>query len=133
MSASADMALPGAEIRSAEAEHRRLRQRETWRRRILPCLGILIGIGAWEAIVVFLKVPPFIAPTPLVVVSTFVSKFDLLMSNLWLTVVEALCGFLIGNLFAVTLATLFVHRRAVSETFFPVSYTHLTLPTILRV
>ena len=37
---------------------------------LLPCLGILIGIAAWAALVDLLKVPPFIAPSPLVVLET---------------------------------------------------------------
>ena len=40
---------------------------KSWRRRILPCVGILIGIGVWAALVYVFKVPPFIAPSPLTV------------------------------------------------------------------
>src|SRR5580704_18437895 len=120
MSASA-RALEAMEPRidPAEAEYRRAKQRETWRRRILPCLGILIGIGVWAALVYLFKVPPFSAPSPLVVLKTLIAKSDVLMSNLWPTMVEAVGGFIIGNLFAVALATAFVHRKTISETFFP--------------
>ncbi|MFI4994621.1 MAG: ABC transporter permease [Hyphomicrobiales bacterium] len=133
MTVSSDIAqVLGTEIASAEAEYRRLKQRETWRRRILPCLGIAIGIGFWEAIVVFFKVPPFIAPTPLVVVETFILKFDVLMSNLWPTVVEAIGGFIIGNVVAVALATLFVHRKTVSETFFLLVVLINSIPVVAK-
>jgi NitT/TauT family transport system permease protein len=133
VSASAGVAqVLSSEIETAEAEFRRMKQRETWRRRILPCLGIAIGIGFWEAIVVFFKVPPFIAPTPLVVVETFILKFDVLMSNLWPTVVEAIGGFIIGNIFAVALATLFVHRKTVSETFFLLVVLINSIPVVAK-
>jgi NitT/TauT family transport system permease protein len=133
MSATADMAgRLASDIHTAEAEYRRMKQREAWRRRILPCLGILAGILAWEAIVVLLKVPPFIAPTPLVVVETFIAKFGILMSNLWPTVVEAIGGFLIGNLFAILLATLFVHRKVLSETFFPLVVLINSIPVVAK-
>jgi NitT/TauT family transport system permease protein len=121
-----------ADIRAEEALHREMRRREAWRRRILPCLGIAIGIAAWEAIVVFGRVPPFIAPTPLVVVETFIAKFGILMENLGYTVIEAIGGFLIGNLFAVLLATLFVHRKLLSETFFPLVVLINSIPVVAK-
>jgi NitT/TauT family transport system permease protein len=133
MSASADFAHAlTPEVDAAQAEFRRVKQREAWRRRILPCLGILIGIGAWEAIVVLLKVPPFIAPAPLVVVETFIAKFDVLMNNLWPTVVEAIGGFIAGNIFAILLATAFVHRKTISETFFPLVVLINSIPVVAK-
>jgi NitT/TauT family transport system permease protein len=133
MSASA-RALEAMEPRidPAEAEYRRAKQRETWRRRILPCLGILIGIGVWAALVYLFKVPPFIAPSPLVVLKTLIAKSDVLMSNLWPTMVEAVGGFIIGNLFAVALATAFVHRKTISETFFPLVVLINSIPVVAK-
>lgn len=133
MSASAS-ALEAMEPRidPAEAEYRRAKQRETWRRRILPCLGILIGIGVWAALVYLFKVPPFIAPSPLVVLETLIAKSDVLMSNLWPTMVEAVGGFIIGNLFAVALATAFVHRKTISETFFPLVVLINSIPVVAK-
>jgi NitT/TauT family transport system permease protein len=133
MSASAS-ALEAMEPRidPAEAEYRRAKQRETWRRRILPCLGILIGIGVWAMLVYLFKVPPFIAPSPLVVLETLIAKSDVLMSNLWPTMVEAVGGFIIGNLFAVALATAFVHRKTISETFFPLVVLINSIPVVAK-
>jgi NitT/TauT family transport system permease protein len=131
MSASADFAVePG--IASAEADYRRLKRREALRRRILPCVGILTGIGVWAALVFVFKVPPFIAPSPLVVLQTLVSKFDVLMSNLWPTMVEAVGGFVIGNLFAIALATAFVHRKTIAETFFPLVVLINSIPVVAK-
>ena len=133
MSASAS-ALEAMEPRidPAEAEYRRAKQRETWRRRILPCLGILIGVGVWAALVYLFKVPPFIAPSPVVVLETLIAKSDVLMSNLWPTMVEAVGGFIIGNLFAVALATAFVHRKTISETFFPLVVLINSIPVVAK-
>jgi NitT/TauT family transport system permease protein len=128
---AADMAL-AAGADAAEAEFRRARERDAWRRRLLPALGIVVGIAAWELIVVGLKVPPFIAPAPLVVVETFIAKFGVLMSNLWPTVVEAVAGFLIGNLFAILLATVFVHHKTLSITFFPLIVLINSIPVVAK-
>ncbi|MBV8446945.1 MAG: ABC transporter permease [Hyphomicrobiales bacterium] len=132
MSASTDIAGLKATVEPAEAEYRRAKQREALRRKLLPCLGILIGIAVWAGLVEFLKVPPFIAPSPLVVLETLIAKSDVLLSNLWPTVVEAVGGFILGNLFAIALATLFVHRKTVSETFFPLVVLINSIPVVAK-
>ena len=121
-----------AGLGAAEAAYRRAKRREAWRRRLLPCLGIALGIGVWAALVYLLKVPPFIAPSPEVVVATFVAKFDMLMDNLWPTAIEAIGGFLLGNLFAIGLATVFVHRKTLSETFFPIVVLINSIPVVAK-
>ncbi|MBV9590646.1 MAG: ABC transporter permease [Hyphomicrobiales bacterium] len=132
MSASTDIAGLNTRVEPAEAEYRRAKQREALRRKLLPCLGILIGIAVWAGLVEFLKVPPFIAPSPLVVLETLIAKSDVLLSNLWPTVVEAVGGFILGNLFAIALATLFVHRKTVSETFFPLVVLINSIPVVAK-
>ncbi len=132
MSASADLVGLEARLDPAEAEYRRAKRREAVRRKVLPCLGILIGLGVWAALVDLLKVPPFIAPAPLVVLQTLIAKSDVLLSNLWPTTVEAVGGFVIGNVFAVALATLFVHRKALSETFFPLVVLINSIPVVAK-
>jgi NitT/TauT family transport system permease protein len=133
MSASAGVSqVVAAEIQSAEAEYRRRKRLESWRRRILPCVGILIGIGIWAVLVYGFKVPPFIAPSPLTVAETLISKSDVLLNNLWPTVVEAIGGFLIGNVFAIALATAFVQRKAISETFFALVVLINSIPVVAK-
>ncbi len=132
MSASADLVGLEARLDPAEAEYRRAKRREAVRRKVLPCLGILIGVAVWAALVDLLKVPPFIAPAPLVVLQTLIAKSDVLLSNLWPTTVEAVGGFVIGNVFAVALATLFVHRKALSETFFPLVVLINSIPVVAK-
>ncbi len=132
MSASADLVGLEARPDPAEAEYRRAKRREAVRRKVLPCLGILIGVAVWAALVDLLKVPPFIAPAPLVVLQTLIAKSDVLLSNLWPTTVEAVGGFVIGNVFAVALATLFVHRKALSETFFPLVVLINSIPVVAK-
>jgi NitT/TauT family transport system permease protein len=133
MSVSAGVSqVLAAEVQSAEAEYRRRKRRESWQRRILPCIGILIGIGVWAALVHVFNVPPFIAPSPMTVAATLVAKSDVLMNNLWPTVVEAVGGFLIGNLFAIALATAFVHSKAISQTFFALVVLINSIPVVAK-
>src|SRR6476660_10152913 len=94
------------------------------------------GIGAalliWAALVYLLKVPPFIAPSPLLVVTTLYAKIDVLMLNLLPTAIEAISGFLLGNLTAILIATVFVHKKTMEEAFFPVVVVVNTIPVVAK-
>ena len=52
------------------------------------------------------------------VVETLVAKRDVLWSNVIPTAIEAVGGFLIGNLVAILVATVFVHNKALQESSF---------------
>jgi NitT/TauT family transport system permease protein len=120
------------DIAAAEAAYHRARQREVWRRRLLPALGIGVALLIWAALVYGLKVPPFIAPSPLLVVQTLYAKFGVLMINLVPTAIEAVSGFLLGNLAAIVIATVFVHKKTMEEAFFPVVVVINTIPVVAK-
>jgi NitT/TauT family transport system permease protein len=52
------------------------------------------------------------------------------MDNLRPTLIEALAGFVIGNLAAVLLAVLFVHNRILQATYFPIVLFFNTIPIL---
>src|SRR5690349_16895070 len=120
------------DIAAAEAAFHRARQREVWRRRLLPAVGIGAALLIWAALVYGLKVPPFIAPSPLLVVQTLYAKFGMLMINLVPTAIEAVSGFLLGNLAAIVIATVFVHKKTMEEAFFPVVVVINTIPVVAK-
>ncbi|MCW3476082.1 ABC transporter permease [Limobrevibacterium gyesilva] len=107
-------------------------QRLRWRRRIMPLFGGAALLFVWWALVAVFQVRPFIAPSPEVVAITFYQKFGMLMQNLWPTAIEAVCGFLLGNFAAITLATVFVHRKAVDEAFFPIAVLINSIPVVAK-
>jgi NitT/TauT family transport system permease protein len=117
---------------AAEAAYRALQRRIQWRRRLLPLAGILCALALWAGLVAFLKVPPFIAPSPQAVAATLYAKYDLLLRNLWPTAVEAILGFLIGNAAAIVVATVFVHKKTMEEAFFPVVVLVNTIPVVAK-
>jgi NitT/TauT family transport system permease protein len=111
---------------------RQARRRAAWKRRLLPVLGGAVLIFVWWALVEFLHVKPFIAPAPQVVVVTFIDRFDMLMSNLLPTAIEAVSGFLLGNLAAIATATVFVHRKSVEQAFFPIAVLINSIPVVAK-
>jgi NitT/TauT family transport system permease protein len=108
------------------------RKREQWRRRVLPALGLAGLIFAWWALVAAFDVKPFIAPSPQLVLQTMIAKWGILWQNLVPTAIEAFGGFLLGNLAAILLATLFVHSKPIQEAFFPIAVMINTIPVVAK-
>jgi len=120
------------DVSVAEAAYHRARQREIWRRRLLPAVGIGTALLLWAAAVYIFNVPPFIAPSPLLVVTTLYAKFPILIANLLPTAIEAVSGFLLGNLTAILIATVFVHKKTMEEAFFPIVVIVNTIPVVAK-
>lgn len=112
--------------------HRALRRRQLWRTRIMPALGVFILLFVWWAIVTGLNVKPFIAPSPFLVLETLYAKRAVLLDNLIPTALEAAGGFLLGNLVAILLATVFVHNKTLHEIFFPVALMLNAIPVVAK-
>lgn len=128
-----DLAASRESGRLAEEAAFRARQSNArMRRRLLPIAGVAGLIGLWALLVYVLKVPPFVAPSPQLVAVTLVTKFDVLMTNLLPTAIEAIAGFLLGNLAAIVIATAFVHKKSLEQAFFPVVVLINTIPVVAK-
>jgi NitT/TauT family transport system permease protein len=119
-------------LRAAEEAHHRKMRRLAWRRRLLPVAGIGGFIGLWAFIVWFWEVPRFVAPSPQLVLATLFERWDVLLANLVPTAIEAFAGFTLGNLAAIAVATVFVHRKTAEEAFFPVVVLINTIPVVAK-
>ncbi len=138
---SIDTAVPGATgalgapAASADPEYATwaaARQKRIWRRRILPALGIVGLIALWWLVIVAFGVKPFIAPTPWAVLETLYAKRDVLLDNLLPTAFEAAGGFVLGNLAAIVVATIFVHNKTLQDIFFPVVLMFNAVPLVAK-
>lgn len=119
-------------LRAEEEAFLASQRRDRLRRRILPAIGVASFILLWAALVYVFKVPPYVAPSPQAVIATLVSRFDVLMANLLPTAIEAISGFLLGNLAAIVIATVFVHRKSLEQAFFPVVVLINTIPVVAK-
>lgn len=95
-----------------------------------PALIILALFGLWEMITRWLNVPEYIMPGPLRIVSAIVNNGPLLAEHAWVTTVEALSGFLIGNVIAILLAVAFVHIRIIERTVYPLAVALRAVPFV---
>jgi NitT/TauT family transport system permease protein len=102
------------------------------RRRILPVVAVVSLLILWWAAVEIFDVQPFIAPSPVKVAAVLFERFGMLMSNLLPTAIEAVCGFLLGNFAAISLATVFVYSKTTEEAFFPVAVMINTIPVVAK-
>lgn len=112
--------------------HQAQRKRLLWRRRIMPAIGVFILLFTWWALVAGLDVKPFIAPSPFLVLQTLAAKRAVLLDNLIPTAMEAAGGFLIGNVVAIAIATVFVHNKTMYEVFFPVALMLNAIPIVAK-
>jgi len=121
-----------AGIKAAEAAFRARQKSARLRRRVLPVIGIAALLGVWAALVYVLKVPTFVAPSPQLVAITLVAKLDILLTNLVPTAIEAVSGFVLGNLTAIVIAAAFVHKKSLEQAFFPVVVLINSIPVVAK-
>ncbi|MFD1983078.1 ABC transporter permease [Mesorhizobium newzealandense] len=96
----------------------------------LPVLGAASILLTWQFLLPALGVPAYIVPTPTAISGVFQKNVALLVDNLRPTLIEALAGFVIGNLAAVLLAVLFVHSRILQAAYFPIVLFFNTIPIL---
>ena len=97
---------------------------------LLPVFGIASILLAWQFLLPLAGVPAYIVPTPTAIATVFQRQWPLLISNLTPTVIEALTGFVIGNVCAVLMAIVFVHSRMLRAAYFPVVLFFNTIPIL---
>jgi NitT/TauT family transport system permease protein len=126
--------MASAFVDDAAAEARFLARRRylTWRRRVLPVVAVLIFLLLWWQAVEIFDIKPFIAPSPQAVAAVLYERFGILMDNLLPTAIEAVLGFLLGNVAAISLATVFVYRKTMEEALFPVAVMVNTIPVVAK-
>jgi NitT/TauT family transport system permease protein len=127
MMSTADRTAPGSAVPLRVAGRRR---EAPWRRYLISIGSFLAFLVLWHAVIVLLKVPQFIAPSPLQVVETLRAQRGLLIDNAWPTLLETLAGFLLGNLIAMVIAVGFVHNRVFRQSVYPLAVTLRTLPIV---
>lgn len=121
-----------ADDNEAQAVYLAAKRRMEWRRRLLPLVTFLALVVIWEVAVRVFDIKPFIAPAPSAIFTVLVGKFPMLMQNLAPTAIEAISGFLIGNLAAIAIATAFAYKETLEEAFFPIAVMINTIPVVAK-
>ena len=95
---------------------------------IPPILILALFLGAWHVGALIYDMA-FLLPTPYAVAQIFVSDFNIIMIGLKQTFTAAFTGYIIAAVIGIAVATIMSLSKILERSLYPVSYTHLTLPT----
>jgi NitT/TauT family transport system permease protein len=92
---------------------------ETLRRIGYPALVAALVLGAWQALVTGLDLPPYLVPSPMRVIETLVNDWAALGAALLVTLEITLLAFALATVAGVLISFLFVQSRALETALFP--------------
>jgi NitT/TauT family transport system permease protein len=86
-----------------------------------PALAVLVALVVWEVGVQVSGTKPYILPGPLAIVSEAVAEAPFYFEQGWITLVEALVGFVVGAGVAVISAIFMAHSRFLEKSLLPLA------------
>ncbi len=107
-----------SEKRPSESIEARPR-RELVLRVMLPVAFLALGVALWELLVRSYAIPPYVLPSPQLVLATLVSDWAVLSASLAVTLITTLEGLLLAVAGGVGLAVLFNQSRLVEYSLYP--------------
>ena len=85
----------------------------------LPIIVLGVGLAIWELVVRTKNIPPYVLPSPSLILQTFVNDWALLSRSLLVTLITTFEGFLLAAAGGVGLAVLFNQSRLVEYSLYP--------------
>ncbi len=102
----------------------------TIKNKITAYLLIFIIIAIWYIVTALNIVPSFILPSPIDVIKAFFSDFYLIISHLWVTIIEAFLGLVISIVISFFIAILMDRFKFFEKTVYPLIVLTQSVPTI---
>jgi NitT/TauT family transport system permease protein len=96
----------------------------------LPVAVLALGLLIWDAAVRFWHIPPYVLPTPGLVLQTLVSDWSVLSQSLLVTLTTTCEGFLLASAGGVALAVLFNQSRFIEYSLYPYAVILQVTPVI---
>jgi len=99
---------------------------------LLIPLVFVVFVGSWEWVVRAWKIPDFLVPAPSTVAGALARgvRSGLYVANFWVTLSEALLGFVIAAVAGIVTGAVIAQFRVVEQTFYPYLVALQTLPKI---
>ena len=88
-------------------------------KRIAPVLIFISILLVWELMVLGLKIPEYILPSPSMIITEIFTNLNELLYHTSITMFEAVAGFLIANALALIFSVIFVHSKSVENSLYP--------------
>ena len=84
-----------------------------------PLAGVVLIVALWAAFCFYGKIPTVVLPSPDKVFHAFVARFDLILSEGWVTLKETMYGFLLAVVVGIPMAVAVANSRAMNLMFSP--------------
>ena len=94
-------------------------QRESFKRIAYPGVVACVIVAAWQGLVTGLDLPPYLVPSPWLMMKTLASDWQPLGHALLVTVKITLLAFVVATVAGVLISFLFVQNRSVETALFP--------------
>ena len=94
-------------------------RRDQTMRIVLPIIVFALILGAWELVVRWFAIPPYVLPAPGTIAQTLIVDWSLLWQSLLVTLVTTFEGFLLAAIGGVGLAVVFNQVRVIEYSFYP--------------
>ena len=86
---------------------------------VYPLLVGLVLIALWQGLVTGLELPPYLVPSPLLMMKTLFTDWAALGTSLWVTVKITLLAFGVATVAGVLISFLFVQSKRIETALFP--------------
>lgn len=86
---------------------------------LLPALVGLVLLLVWQALVTGLELPPYLVPSPLLMLQTLMTDWAALGLSLWVTVKITLLAFALATVAGVLISFVFVQSKLIETALFP--------------
>jgi NitT/TauT family transport system permease protein len=86
---------------------------------LYPILVGLVFIVVWQGLVTGLNLPPYLVPSPLLMMKTLFTDWAVLGMALWVTVKITLFAFAVATALGVLISFVFVQSKSIEAAFFP--------------
>ena len=97
---------------------------------LVPAVTLGLGLVAWEAVVRFFDIPPYLLPAPSEIIATLITDWPTLSASLWVTLSITLKALLAAVVGSVTLAVIFAQSRLVERAFYPFAVAMQVTPIV---
>lgn len=96
----------------------------------VPAFTLGCGLLAWEGLVRYFAIPPYLLPAPTVIIATLFTDWGTLSSSLWVTLSITLKALLAAVVGSVALAVIFAQSRLVERAFYPFAVAMQVTPIV---
>ena len=96
----------------------------------VPAFTLGLGLLAWEGLVRYFDIPPYLLPAPSVIIATLFTDWPTLSASLWVTLSITLKALIAAVVGSVTLAVIFAQSRLVERAFYPFAVAMQVTPIV---